>query len=83
MADGRIFTKFELQGKEVSQGVFDGEVAWGHNFMTMKPEKSDNETTENIKRESVDFPDAFLNMEKNGYKAELLGKRNCRRYRML
>ncbi len=74
MSDGRSYMKFELQGKELAQGVFDGEVAWSHNFMTMKPEKSDNEATENMKRESGDFPDPFLRMEENGYKAELLGK---------
>ncbi len=74
MADGRTYTKIELQGKEISQGVFDGEVLWSHNFMTMKAEKSDNEATENMKREADDFPGPFLNMEKKGYKAELLGK---------
>lgn len=74
MTDGRRFMKFELQGKEISQGVFDGEVMWSHNFMTMKAEKSDNEATENMKREAGDFPDPFLKLKENGYKAELLGK---------
>ena len=74
MADGRTYMKFELQGKELAQGVFDGEVLWSHNFMTMKPEKSDNEATENMKREAGDFPDPFLNLKENGYKAELIGK---------
>ncbi|MEN8247949.1 MAG: outer membrane lipoprotein-sorting protein [Bacteroidota bacterium] len=74
MADGRRHMKFELQGKELVQGVFDGEVMWGHNFMTMEPEKSDSEATENAKREAGDFPDPFLNLEGNGYSAELLGK---------
>ena len=74
MTDGRRYMKLELQGKELAQGVFDGEVAWSHNFMTMKPEKSDNEATENMKRESSDFPDPFLRMDENGYEAELLGK---------
>ncbi|MCB0494836.1 MAG: outer membrane lipoprotein-sorting protein [Cyclobacteriaceae bacterium] len=74
LADGRRYMKFELQGKEITQGVFDGDVVWGTNFMTMEPEKSDSETTENTKRESGDFPDPFLNMKENGYSAELLGK---------
>ena len=74
LADGRRYMKFELQGKEITQGVFDGDVVWGTNFMTMEPEKSDSETTENTKRESRDFPDPFLNMKENGYSAELLGK---------
>ena len=72
LADGRRYMKFE--GKEITQGVFDGDVVWGTNFMTMEPEKSDSETTENTKRESGDFPDPFLNMKENGYSAELLGK---------
>ncbi len=74
LADGRNYVKIELQGKEICQGVFDGEVLWSHNFMTMKPEKSDNETTENAKRELADFPNPFLKLKENGYKAELLGK---------
>jgi outer membrane lipoprotein-sorting protein len=74
MADGRRYMKFELQGKELAQGVFDGKVLWGTNFMTMEAEKSDNEATENMKRESGDFPDPFLNLKENGYSAELLGK---------
>ncbi len=76
MTDGRSYMKFELQGKEINQNVFDGEVLWGHNFMTMKPEKSDNETTENMKREANDFfvPFPFIGMDEKGYKTELLGK---------
>jgi hypothetical protein len=74
MADGRTITKFEFQGKEMIQGAFDGETAWGVNFMTQKAEKSDAEQTENVKRESKDFPDPFLDYEKKGYKIELLGK---------
>lgn len=74
LADGRRFMKFELQGKELTQGVFDGEVLWGTNFMTMEAEKSDSESTENTKREAGDFPDPFLRLKENGYAAELLGK---------
>lgn len=72
--EGHTITKFSFQGMEGVQGAFDGEVAWGTNFMTMKPEKSDAEETENIKRESQDFPDPFLNYESKGYKAEYIGK---------
>ncbi len=74
LADGRQMVNFELQGKKLSQGVFDGEVAWGHNFMTMEPEKSDNETTENLKRELKAFPDPFLDYNDKGYSVELMGK---------
>jgi len=74
LKDGRQMMKFELQGKELSQGVFDGEVVWGHNFMTMEPEKSDSETAENMKRESGDFPDPFLDYKDKGFTIELLGE---------
>jgi outer membrane lipoprotein-sorting protein len=74
LKDGRQIMKFELQGKEVVQQAFDGTAAWGTNFMTMEAEKSDNETTENIKRESGDFPDPFLDYGDKGYAVELMGK---------
>ncbi|MFO0267570.1 MAG: outer membrane lipoprotein-sorting protein, partial [Cyclobacteriaceae bacterium] len=54
--------------------VYDGTTLWSHNFMTMKAEKSDAESTENFKKEIGEFPDAFLNYKGKGYKAELLGK---------
>ena len=74
LADGRSLMKFEFQGKEMVQQAFDGETAWGVNFMTQKAEKSDAEATENIKRESKDFPEDFMDYEKKGYKVELIGK---------
>lgn len=74
LKDGRSLMKFELQGKELVQTAFDGTEAWGTNFMTMEAEKSDSETTENIKRESGDFPDAFLDYKEKGYTIELMGK---------
>ena len=74
MSDGRQMTVITFQGKTIKQGVFDGETLWSDNFMTMKAEKSDAETTANFKLQSADFPDAFLNYQSKGYKAELLGK---------
>ena len=74
MSDGRNYTSFELQGKVVVQSAFDGETAWGVNFMTMKAEKHDNETTENIKREAKDFPNSFSGYKEKGYKIKLMGK---------
>jgi hypothetical protein len=71
---GKQLVKFELQGKKLTQLAFDGEVAWGHNFMTMQAEKSDSITTENLKRQSGDFPDPFLDYKDKGYKAELVGE---------
>ncbi|MBL4904498.1 MAG: outer membrane lipoprotein-sorting protein [Flavobacteriaceae bacterium] len=74
MSDGRQLTVVNFQGKEIKQGVFDGEILWSHNFMTMKAEKSDAETTANLKLDANDFPDPFLDYKKKGYKVELLGK---------
>lgn len=74
MKDGRQMTKITFQGKEIKQGVFDGETLWNHNFMTMKAEKSDAEQTENFKLNINDFPDSFVDYREKGYTVELLGK---------
>jgi outer membrane lipoprotein-sorting protein len=74
LKNGKKLIKMELQGKEIVQLAFDGNTAWSHNFMTMQAEKTDNETTENIKKESADFPDPFIDYAAKGYKIELVGK---------
>ncbi|PIF01272.1 MAG: outer membrane lipoprotein-sorting protein [Maribacter sp.] len=71
--DGRQMTTINFQGKEMKQGVFDGETLWSHNFMTMKAEKSDAETTANFKLDTNDFPDSFIDYKEKGYTVELLG----------
>lgn len=74
LRDGRQGVKITFQGKEIKQGVFDGKELWSHNFMTMKAEKSDAESTENFKLTLGEFPDPFLRYKENGYKVELMGK---------
>jgi outer membrane lipoprotein-sorting protein len=74
LSDGRQVTSVNFQGKEIKQGVFDGETLWGTNFMTMKAEKSDAETTENFKLNTNDFPDSFVDYKEKGYAVELVGK---------
>lgn len=74
LANGKQMTVINFQGKEIKQGVFDGETLWGHNFMTMKAEKSDAEATANMKLDMNDFPDSFIDYKEKGYKVELLGK---------
>jgi hypothetical protein len=74
LSDGRSYTSFEFQGKKMAQDVFDGETLWGMNFMTMKPEKSDAEATENKKREAKDFPNDIMGYASHGYKADYMGK---------
>lgn len=74
LKDGRQSTTITFQGKEIKQGVYDGTTLWNVNFMTMKAEKSDDETLENFKVNLGDFPDPFLDYASKGYKVELLGK---------
>lgn len=74
MSDGRQMTVINFQGKELKQGVFDGQTLWSHNFMTMKAEKGDDETTKNMKLDMNDFPDPFIDYKEKGYSVELLGK---------
>jgi len=70
---GQQYMKFTFQGKEIKQGVFNGETMWSTNFMTMKAEQSDAEATANQKLEANDFPDALFNYKQKGYQLELLG----------
>ena len=67
LKDGRQMTSISFQGKEIKQGVYDGETLWSTNFMTQKAEKSDKETTDNFKLETNDFPDSFLDYKEKGY----------------
>lgn len=71
---GKMYVKINFQGKEITQIAFDGKTGWSTNFMTMKAEKLDSETTENMLTQINDFPDPFLNYKEKGYKVELLGK---------
>lgn len=72
MADGRKITKFEVMGMAMSQDAFDGEVAWGTNFMTQKAEKSEAEDSENAKRSIGEYPSPLLDYADKGYSVELM-----------
>ena len=69
----RMYTKIFIQGQVIKQGVFDGETLWSTNFMSMKAEKRDDESVDNLKNDLAEFPDPFLNYKKNGFTAELMG----------
>ena len=71
---GKMYVKINFQGKEITQVAFDGKKGWSTNFMTMKPEEMDSETSANILSEIADFPDPFLNYKEKGYTVEMLGK---------
>ncbi len=74
LKNGKQMTSISFQGLELKQGVFDGETLWSTNFQTQKAEKSDQESTDNMKIQAADFPDPFLNYKDKGYTVELLGK---------
>ena len=73
LSSEKTYSKISIQGKEIKQGVFDGETLWSTNFMSMKAEKSDQEGIQIMKDELAEFPDPFLNYKKNGFTAELIG----------
>ncbi|WP_103070529.1 LolA-like protein [Aquimarina sediminis] len=73
MKDGRQATTIELQGNKMVWAAYDGETSWSRNQMTMEAEKSDNEATENMKKQSKDWPSPFLNYKEKGYTVELIG----------
>ena len=72
-SENKMYTKISIQGQEIKQGVFDGETLWSTNFMSMKPEKSDQEDVDNVKNELDEFPDPFLNYKEKGFSVELMG----------
>ena len=72
--DGKMYVKINLQGKEITQMAYDGNLLWNTNFMTMKAEKMDAEATSNMKLSSQDFPEALLDYKSKGYNAEYVGK---------
>ena len=71
--DGKQHLTVTFQGQEFVQFAFDGETMWSTNFMTMLPEKNDNETTDIMKKQAKDFPSPFLNYKEKGFTVELLG----------
>ncbi|MFT5436380.1 MAG: hypothetical protein ACI840_001027 [Ulvibacter sp.] len=73
MKGGMQLLKINIQGQDMTQYAFDGETMWTTNFMTMQPEKSDAESTENMKKQSKDFPSPFYNYKEKGFTAELIG----------
>ena len=74
MQGGKQMQIINFQGQSIKAQVFDGEVSWGINMMSQKPEKSDQETTDNLKLDNNDFPDSFMDYKSKGYTAELIGK---------
>lgn len=74
LKDGRTATVASFQGMTFYQGMFDGEVLWGTNQMTMAAEKSESEDTENLKRNVGEFPGDLLTYKELGYTFEMDGE---------
>ncbi len=75
LKDTRQYTQINFQGQEMKQGVYDGEIMWGLNFMTGKAEQMEAEMVNNFKmNEAKDFPSALFDYKDKGYSAEYLGK---------
>lgn len=74
LTGGKMYVKISMQGKEITQMASDGSTIWNTNFMTMKAEKSDAETTANTILSNNDFPDALLDYKAKGYAADFVGK---------
>lgn len=73
MRDGRSFTKITFMGNTMTMAAFDGKKSWTTNFMTMEPEESPADDSENARRMSKDFPNGLINYKNLGYTATLLG----------
>ncbi len=73
--NGEMLQEADFQGKKMIFLAFDGKVAWGVNFMTMKAEKKDNEMVENLKKQVKDVPSPFLDYKEKGYLVSLDGEK--------
>jgi len=74
LKDGRTATIVTYQGMTFSQDVYDGEILWGVNPMTMKAEKAESEKLENYKRGVGEFPNDLFAYKKAGYTLTLEGE---------
>ncbi len=74
--DGKMLQKANFQGKEMIFLASDGQMAWGVNFMTMKAEKKDNETVENLKKQAKEIPSPFMDYKEKGYAVSLDGEKD-------
>ena len=71
--DGKQAVVIEFNGQKITQMAFDGETLWTTNFMSMKPEKSSEEMSNNMKLNNNDFPSPLLHYKENGYEVEYIG----------
>jgi hypothetical protein len=72
LKDGRMCMKMTMMGNEMTLGAFDGETSWTTNWMTMEPEESPAEVSENARRAIKEFPNPLFNYKNLGYTATRL-----------
>jgi hypothetical protein len=73
LRDGRSFTKVTFMGNTMTMAAFDGKTSWTTNFMTMEPEESTADDSENARRSAKEFPNGLVHYKNLGYSATLLG----------
>lgn len=73
MRDGRSFTKVTFMGNTMTMAAFDGKKSWTTNFMTMEPEESPADDSENARRMVNEFPNGLVKYKDLGYTASLIG----------
>jgi len=73
-SEGKTYTEVTFMGNTMTMMAFDGKKSWTTNFMTMQPEESTADDSENARRAALEFPNALFSSKKLGYKATLLGK---------
>lgn len=74
LKDGRTATIVNYQGMIFSQDVYDGNILWGINPMTMKAEKAESEKLENYKRGLGEFPNDLFTYKELAYTLTLEGE---------
>jgi len=72
--DGKSASVANFQGMTFYQNMFDGEVLWSTNQMTMAPEKGLTEDVKNMKRSKGEFPGTLFTYEAMGYTVVLDGE---------
>ncbi len=72
-APNKLRMDFTFQGQTMTQMAFDGETAWGVNFMNQKTEKKSKEESE-IAKQEADFPNPFVDYKAKGFTISLEGE---------
>jgi hypothetical protein len=76
-SEKKMYTKFNYNGRDIKNNVFNGVTLWSINFETLMPEKNKNiNDVKNAKNRLKELPNLFLDYKEKGFKAELMGKKS-------